>query len=114
MQRQSTQAFCGLAIDYYTEMYTGAPNRGHYPFFATFDIAGYSRSIHVEDLKKPIVKTGEKPLKIAFHRDGLKLTNAMMLHVYGASCCIVSAKQAILLYISSKPLHTQSHTLMKS
>ena len=33
-------------------MYTGAPNRGHYPVIATFDIAGNSRSTHVRDLKK--------------------------------------------------------------
>ena len=44
--------FCGLAIDYYTEMYTGAPNRGHYPVIATFGIAGNSRFTHVKDLKK--------------------------------------------------------------
>ena len=43
---------CGLAIDYYTEMYTGAQSRGHYPGIATFDIAGNSRSTHVKDLKK--------------------------------------------------------------
>ena len=41
--------FCGLAIDYYTEMYTGAPNRGHYQVIATFDITGNSRSTHVKD-----------------------------------------------------------------
>ena len=52
MQRQSTQIFCGLAIDYYTEMYTGALNRGHYPIIATFDIAGNNRSTHVKDLEK--------------------------------------------------------------
>ena len=44
--------FCGLAIDYYTEMYTGAPNRGHCPVIATFNIAGNSRSTHVKDLKE--------------------------------------------------------------
>ena len=44
--------FCSLAIDYYTEMYTGAPNRGHYPGIATFDIAGNSRTTHVKDLKR--------------------------------------------------------------
>ena len=31
--------FCGLAMDYYSEMFTGAQNRGHYPVIATFDIA---------------------------------------------------------------------------
>ena len=54
--------FCGLAIDYYTEIYTGAPNRGHYPVFATFDIAGNSRSIHVKDLKiNRLLKLEENP-----------------------------------------------------
>ena len=52
MQRQSTQAFCGLGIDYYTEMFTGDPNRGQYPVIATFDIAGNGTSTHVKDLKK--------------------------------------------------------------
>ena len=32
--------FCGLTMDYYTEIFTGAPNRGHYPVISTFAIAG--------------------------------------------------------------------------
>ena len=59
-------------------------------------------------------KKERNPWKIAFKRDGLNLTNAMMLHDYGTSCWNVSAKQPILLYISSKSLHTQSHIFMKS
>ena len=32
--------FCGLTMDYYTEILTGAPNRGHYPVISSFAIAG--------------------------------------------------------------------------
>ena len=52
-QRQPTQAFCDLAINYYSEMYTDAPNRGQYPVVATFVIAGNSRSTQqLKDLKE--------------------------------------------------------------
>ena len=36
--------FCVLVIEFYTEMYTGAPNRSQYQVIATFDIALNSRS----------------------------------------------------------------------
>ena len=81
MHRQSTHA-CSLALDYYTEIFTGQSNRSQYPDFATFDIPGNSISTCVKNLKT-IRTNGGEPQKNAFNRDGLKLTNAVMLMFLG-------------------------------
>ena len=114
MQRQSTPDY-HAALDYYTELFTGVPSsRGYYPSFATFDIAGNSRSTHLKDIKRTVWDKSKKSIDNCVQSRWLEIDECCDATCYGASFCNVSAKMSTSIYLSSKSFHTQSKTLLKS
>ena len=90
--------FCGLATDYNTKMFTGAPNRSHYPVTGTFDIVGNSRSTHVKDLKKTDWDKWRETLESCLQSPWLEIDE----------CCDAKGSRGILPQCSSSQLHFTS------
>ena len=77
-------------------------------------VTSHSKPYFNEELKMISLQLRKARKTMKLRSDPINTFNYETLkQQFQTYCCNVSAKQPILLYLSSKSLHTQSHNLMK-